>query len=204
MKTLVVVPMKAPCASKTRLHARLGAENRARIARHLFERTIKTLSGLRAEADFDLAVVTASDAIGRIAQSAGARWISDPDDGLNAALETASRVAREAEYTRLCVFPADLAAPRRDDLLRVITLDAPRDTVVICPATDSGTNALSMRPGAMGFCFGIGSARRHAEAARQAGLSALVLPIESLSRDIDTARDLAHATERDTTLAAMS
>ncbi|MEM6609435.1 MAG: 2-phospho-L-lactate guanylyltransferase [Pseudomonadota bacterium] len=204
MNTLVVVPMKSAVLSKTRLSGCLTDVTRRRVAQHLFRRTITTLARLQTHVAFDLAVVTASAAIARVAETAGATQIADPDRGLNAALASAARYADENRYDQICIFPADLTAPTDEELVRVITQQTSADAVLICPSVDGGTNALRLRPGAMDFCFGVGSARRHAHAARQAGLTPITLRLASLSCDIDTAADLAHAMRQDRALRAMA
>lgn len=193
--TLVVVPMKDPAASKTRLSGTLGADRRAELASALLRRTLNLLDGISDRGCFDLAVVTPSDKVARMAAALDVPVIREErEEGLNEALERAARYAVERGYQRLCAIPADLAAPDPEDLLRVIGGTPMEPGVVICPSWDLGTNALvTTPPDIIRFCFGPQSARRHVEAAEAEGLTAVLLPLESLKYDIDTSEDLALA-----------
>jgi 2-phospho-L-lactate guanylyltransferase (CobY/MobA/RfbA family) len=63
---------------------------------------------------------------------------------------------------------------------------------VIARATDAGTNGVAMHPaGAMRTTFGSkGSAALHAELARAAGLMPVLVDLEGMAHDLDTAADL--------------
>lgn len=187
-RTLITVPMKAPERSKTRLADRLSQPERTRLARHLFRNTLSTLSQI---AEVDLAIVTASQEAALLARSQGAQVIMDQDQGLNAALDTAAHWAEANGYDRLCILPADLAAPDPQDIAALLASDA---DVTLCPAADRGTNALLLSPPrAIPFCYGPASADRHRAAACSAGLRVSVRSLSSLTHDIDTEAGLDHA-----------
>lgn len=187
-RTLITVPMKAPSRSKTRLAGRLSQPERARLARHLLRRSLKLLCQIECA---DLSVVTASPDAALLARNAGARVIPDPDQGLNAALKAAADWAMAQGYERLCILPADLAAPEPDDIRTLLHSDA---QVTLCPATDRGTNALLLSPpDAIPFCYGPGSADHHLHEAQRRGLRARALPLRSLAHDIDTTEGLDRA-----------
>lgn len=192
--TLVVVPMKDPRLAKTRLRDTLDAAERTRFARHLFERTLRLLIDLRKEAPglFDIAVVTGHAGIAKRATALGLRAIAERSGAtLNDAVTDAAAAARTEGYKRLCILPADLAAPDPDDVRRLLTQKLEKG-VVLCPSRDLGTNALLVSPpDAVPFAYGPGSFRAHHAAAEQAGLAARVLPLESLRWDIDSSADLA-------------
>ncbi|SFR12405.1 2-phospho-L-lactate guanylyltransferase [Poseidonocella sedimentorum] len=191
--TLVIVPVKDPAQAKTRLSPVLAPPRRAEIARVLLGRSLSLLSELRAELGFGLAVVTPSAEIASKARKAGALALPDPGRGLNAALDAAARHAADEGYAQICVLPADLAAPRAEDIRRIIAFPRSPRSVLICPAKDGGTNALRLAPGAIAFHYGPRSAERHALAAQSAGLTPVILPLASLAEDVDTVRDLTRA-----------
>ena len=64
---------------------------------------------------------------------------------------------------------------------------------MVARAKDGGTNAVAMRPpGVLPTLFGESeSCRLHEEAARRAGLRAVVLDLPGLAFDVDTPEDLA-------------
>lgn len=195
---LLVVPMKDPSASKTRLSADLSETQRRNLARLLFRRTLEVLQRaqqLAQSAPFDLAVVTGSDEPAAIAAELGVGVI---DEGRERSLSSAARKAADwAEnkgYASLCIIPADLAAPDAADVVRLVASGTQQNRAVICPAMDQGTNALFVSPPtAMAFSYGLKSAISHYRSAEQAGLRPLLMPLDSLQFDIDTSASLEQA-----------
>jgi len=201
MTTLIIVPMKDPARSKTRLSTVLDARERVDLARCLFCRGLTVLQEAQTQTDFDLAVVTASTEVRALAGDAGVPVITEvPGETLSAAIEQAATWATEHGYQRLGVIPADLAAPNPGDVARLLAAAAP---VVVCPSLYGGTNALLVAPPrAIPFCYGPHSAWRHIEAAETLGLPALTLPLDSFRLDIDTSSCLARALRGEPSLAA--
>ena len=205
MKTLITVPMKDPKLSKTRLSGGLSDAARSRLARLLYRRTLDFLHPIAEKTgDYmmpdlmrtgaDLSVVTGSAVAGEMARSRGVAVIADPDPcTLSEAVATASCWACRRGYDRFCVIPADLIAPRSSDLMRF--LESP-GVVTICPSADQGKNALLVAPpDAIGFHYGPGSARAHFKAAQAVGLRPVLMPLDSLSFDLDSSDCLHHAME---------
>ncbi|MEO0485955.1 MAG: 2-phospho-L-lactate guanylyltransferase [Pseudomonadota bacterium] len=192
MRTLIVVPMKDPADAKTRLDGSLTARKRARLAQLMFRRTLRLLSPIAAKMGAELATVTQSDCIKAEAAEVGVTAIQDADEGsLNAAAHKAHDWARTAGFARMCLIPADLAVPDAGDIETVLATAA---DVVICPSGDNGTNALAL-PTDVPFAFQYGprSCALHCAAARALDLSVQVLPLTSLSFDIDRSEDLSRA-----------
>lgn len=195
--TLVVVPMKDPRRAKSRLGGILDGRERARLARQLFERTLRLLADLRA-ADaiptFDIAVVTGTAEIAERAAAHGARALAEgPEAGLSGAITVAAAAAKAAGYRRLCVLPADLATPDPGDIRKLLSLDLGSHGLALCPSRDFGTNALlAAPPDAIAFAYGPRSFHAHGAAGRAAGIIPIVLPLESLRWDIDSSADLAN------------
>lgn len=184
--------MKAPSGSKSRLSGLLGAAERGRLVRLLYRRTLRFLQPFADAAEVDLAVVTASADAAALAAAHGFAVIDEPlNAGLSGAAAHAADWAVARGYDRLCLIPADLAAPLESDLRALL---ACRAAMALCPSTDRGTNALLVSPpDAVRFCYGPDSARRHLETARAHGLQPAVMPLESLRFDIDTAACLTRA-----------
>ena len=158
----------------------------------MFRRTLRLLSPIAADMGAELATVTPSDCIRAEAADAGVATIQDSEDGtLNAAAHKALKWAHGAGFTRICLIPADLAVPDAGDIETVLAAKA---DVVICPSGDNGTNALALPTDvAFAFQYGPRSCARHSAAARALNLSVQVLPLTSLSFDIDTCDDLSRA-----------
>ena len=192
MRTLILVPMKEPQQSKTRLSDSLSTKARERLACLLYSRTLAFLWPVADKTSSDLAVVTSSKAASAIAKTEGVRVITEPTEGdLSQAVEFAANWAKLKGYQRLCIIPADLIAPDKNDLLRL--LDSKSD-VTICPSQDMGTNALLVNlANPNSFHYGAKSALRHKQVAEQLGLSLCMLPLDSLKFDLDTSDNLARA-----------
>lgn len=192
---LIVVPVKDPRAAKTRLDTSLSPMQRADLARQLMRRSLSFLKQLQSQNNFDLCVVTGSPEVAAFATRQGIFVLDEGSQhGLNDALTLSASRAEVLGYTTLCILPADLAAPDPEDLLQLLGHFGRPDTVIVCPSTDLGTNALVVSPPtAIAFRYGPRSAKRHLDAAQEAGLAAILLPLPSLKLDIDTRDDLTHA-----------
>ncbi|MDK8874572.1 2-phospho-L-lactate guanylyltransferase [Paracoccus sp. SSJ] len=191
---LVVVPMKDPSRAKTRLGEVLDPSRRARLAVTLFKLTLQRLGRAQGAVThgFDIATVTASPAIARLARDAGIAVIDERSaDGLNAAVTLAADWAALRGYASLGVLPGDLAAPTLGDLLRLLDRPAAPDLAVVCASADGGTNALILPlPARMRFRYGQGSFRAHLAEAGAAGLHTLAPALGSLRHDVDRREDL--------------
>ncbi|MEM9754399.1 MAG: 2-phospho-L-lactate guanylyltransferase [Pseudomonadota bacterium] len=194
--TLLVVPMKDPARAKTRLRGAMGPAETARFALRLFDRTLALLAGMRAHGrlpDTTLAVVTGHDGIASRATEAGLQTIQErPGADLPQAVADAAGFAVGTGHARLCVLPADLAAPDAADIAQLLAQDFGGPGVALVPSRDWGTNALlAAPPDAIAFAYGVRSFHAHCAAATAAGLTPRVLPLESLRWDIDRSEDLA-------------
>ncbi|MEL6551328.1 MAG: 2-phospho-L-lactate guanylyltransferase [Pseudomonadota bacterium] len=191
-KTLIAVPMKDPVEAKTRLAGSLGDAQRARLAEALFARTLAFLRPVVMAHGAELVVVTRSRRIRALADAAAVNVIEEGAVAtLSGAATAAGAWAAARGFDRICLIPADLAAPLESDVARLLYA---RAEVVICPSEDGGTNALAVSPpDALAFHYGPGSAEAHESEAAQRGLSRAVLPLRSLSFDIDTSEGLARA-----------
>ena len=192
---LTVVPMKDPATSKTRLRDALPQPARESLARLLFHRTMDALVQTQKLTGFDLRVVTSSADIRETAESIGVEVIAeDAQGGLSAAVATARDWAERHGYAQICVLPADLATPDPNDFARIIDTGRISGRPVICPAKDLGTNALVLPlPTPFDFAYGPQSAGAHLRAAETLGLNPILMPLDSLRHDIDTADCLARA-----------
>jgi 2-phospho-L-lactate guanylyltransferase len=192
MRTLITVPMKDPAASKTRLSDSLPDAARARLVRLFYERTLAFLGPVARSTGADIAVVTGSQAAADIARQQSVQVIAEPrNTDLSGAIAAAAQWAEDKHYRRFCVIPADLAAPTEHDLIRFLASPAP---VTICPSMDMGTNALLVEPPtAMSFHYGPRSASAHWRRAEERGLRPVLMPLKSLSFDVDTSACLQKA-----------
>lgn len=202
MKTVVVIPMKDPSESKTRLAATMQASDRERMSLALFQRAQVFFSSQFPQ--FERLVVTASPVIASLARGCGSRVLDEAGAcGLNSAARSGLDWARQGGYDRLLVVPADIPvwlAGEVDEMLH----EGASNAVVIALAHDGGTNALLIdlkRVGAFDFRYGADSARRHVAAARDQGAIVVARTWPFLSHDIDTVDDCLLLSQKLTSLA---
>ena len=191
-KTLIVVPMKNLSASKTRLAGTLSNSARNKLVRLLYEKTLKFLIPIAAVEKIEIAVVTKCKYAKTIAKELDVQIIEEPSNlGLSDAIFHSAITAKAMGFERLCVIPADLAAPLASDLIAMLNSEAP---VTICPSSDLGTNALVVSPpDAIPFRYGSRSSLSHLHEATEKGIKTRVMKLDSLTFDIDTNKCLARA-----------
>ncbi|SNZ20279.1 2-phospho-L-lactate guanylyltransferase [Cohaesibacter gelatinilyticus] len=192
---LFIVPMKDPKRAKSRLSNVLTDGTRQRLALTLYRQTLTFLTGLSKQAgcDFGILVVTNSQPITNLASDFGVGTLQQSDEGgLNAAVAAGCDWATAHDYRSVCILPADLADHDSKEYLRLLSCARTDRSIIICPSQDQGTNALMITPpNALPFCYGAQSFHRHLEEAEHVGLLAVILPLEGISHDIDSANDLA-------------
>lgn len=192
---LVVVPMKDPSDSKTRLSTALNPIQRRSLARLLFARTLEVLKHaqrMMGSPTFSIAVVTGSDEASKTAQVAGVQVIPEGNEkSLSGATNTAAHWAEAHGFKSICIFPADLAAPDAKDIVKFVKRGVETARAMVCPSTDMGTNAILVSPpAAISFRYGKGSARYHQKALESAGLAPVIMELDSLKFDVDTSECL--------------
>lgn len=182
---IALIPVKVLSSAKTRLSPLLDDDARRALTLAMYRDTLD--AALACPALDAVAAVTRDDELLSIAEEAGAQPMPEPG-GLNEALDSAARtLASRSGVERLLVLAADLPLARAADIAAVV--DASAD-VAIVPSNDGGTNAMALTPAAFAFRYGPDSARLHAEAAGEAGLSVERLDLPDLALDIDTPADL--------------
>lgn len=187
--TLAVVPLRGPGTGKTRLAPSgddgrgLGPSERAVLTSAMLS---DVLSAVR-DSPITTAVVAAADApASALAAALGVGVVRDPPGAdLNGALRAA--VGRVPADT-VVVLTADLPCVTAEDLAELVSRDA---QVVIGPTADGGTSALLRRPPTViPTAYGHGSAARHLDIARSAGVTSAVVDRPGFRTDVDTWEDL--------------
>ena len=189
--TLAIVPLRG--TGKTRLASTAGGagldpRERAILASAMLSDVVSALRG----APLDNIVVAASDApAAAVAGAIGVDVVRDPPDSdLNGAVRAAvAAIPCEA----LLVVTADLPCVTSDDLTEILDRDA---QVVVGPTGDGGTSALLRRPPTVvPTAYGPGSAARHLDLARDAGVPSAVVDRPGFRADVDTWEDLQALTD---------
>lgn len=185
----VLIPVKAPERSKTRLQPVLDMDECARLCLAMLEDVLEA-AGAATSVD-GVAVVTADSAAARAARDVGAEVLEDRSGDLCGALDSAARQLAGRGATAVVVIPADVPTISAGNIDALVTKH--QGGLTICPAIrDGGTNALMCSPpDAVPFCFGRDSARKHGERAEQEGVKFTRLALPAFFRDVDLPEDLA-------------
>lgn len=186
-----VIPVKRFAVAKRRLSPVLDGEERAALARLMFEDVLDVLLQSKAVLG-GVAVVTSDKNAATLARSRGATVVLDSDDnGINAAVHlTIEQIVGEDDG--IIVVPSDI--PQLTPLVIAAAVQAvasPRTMAIAAAADDGGTNLLGCRPArAIPLRFGRHSFERHCRAATRAGLTVQTLQLPELLFDIDRPEDL--------------
>lgn len=186
--TAAIIPYREP--AKSRLAAGDSAVGLAAPARTLLARAMlaDVVTAIRAAGVADVVVAAGDPAAARVAVRLGLPAVPDAsvDGGLNAAVDAA---AGSLGADAVLVVTADLPTLRALDVATVVGTEG---EVVVAPTNRAGTGGLLRRPAlVVPASYGPSSARRHADAARDAGLTVTVLDLPGFRDDVDTPGDLA-------------
>lgn len=191
MNTLaIIIPVKPPCEGKSRLAAVLPQAKRYDLNLRLLRHTFDQAAGLQDIADIH--VVSRSPDVIAEAAVRGFQTCAEPAGlGLNGAVALAAETAAAAGATETVILPVDLPWLSSDRLRAVVgEFRGGGDVLIITDRAGGGTNLLLWRPLATAtFCYGIGSAKGHADRAAGLGLRVAMRQDRHLSFDIDTPGD---------------
>jgi len=179
----VVVPIRSFEAGKSRLGARLDPAGRAALLQAMAENVVAAAGAM------PVAVVSDAREVRRWAAALGLTVLDDPGT-LDLAAAAGLGWAAAGGFDRVVIAHADLPLATS---LAPVAADGRRPVVTAVPChRDDGTPVLSLPTSATGFTFayGPGSFRRHAAAARAAGLAFRVRRDTRLGRDVDSPEDL--------------
>lgn len=185
--------MKDPAKSKSRLDYSVPMEIKKRLVVKLFKNTLDSLIAATkiTKANEEIVVLTNNCQISKLAYNKNINTISDNNaKSLSQSLQVAAEWAEENKFSNMCIIPADFADPSMEDLVKFLSYPVKNNTLVICPSYDLGTNAMFVSPPTLiNFMYGKKSFLRHIEAANNAGIDPIVLPLDSLRFDVDTIDD---------------
>jgi len=188
-KVHAIVPVNVLRLSKLRLRRVLSPAERAQFSVAMLT---DTLEALRKAKRFDsVTVVSADSAVGKIARSHGARWLSEGKRrGLNKAIRLAIREAKHKGASAVLIMPADIPLITPREIVDFLD-HAAGYSVALTPSKDgTGTNALLMHPpGVIRPHFGRNSFQRHLATADRQGVSRRVIRRRGISFDIDEPKD---------------
>ncbi len=190
MTVHAVIAVRGGRNAKSRLGARLSPDQRAALVEAMLADMLNALA--RSSEITRIHIATPTQALARLAASAGAEVILDRTEGLNDAFENARRVIAASEPEALIILlPGDLPLIEPSEFDRAIA--AARDgRVALAPAAaDGGTGAVILRANiALPFGFGPDSLKKHQAAAAALHLETLIIDAPSVTLDVDRPSDL--------------
>jgi len=157
------------------------------------------LGALAGAVPLSVYVVSADAEVIELARHHGARCLVEKANrGHTEAVTLAQREAHAAGAERFLTIPGDVPCVTSAELARALSaLGEQRGALFVPSLSGFGTNgALLTPPTIMPLKFGEPSFDNHLEAARQRGLSPVVLELPGLGLDIDAPEDLLQLLER--------
>ncbi|GIR95433.1 MAG: hypothetical protein CM15mP98_04030 [Paracoccaceae bacterium] len=145
-RTTILIPMRALNEGKSRLSSFLSPNSRARLVELLFSQLLKKLNTLKIEDTFifsKVVVITPCEKVKKYLRNLVllySRRLSS--NGLNSALKLRMSWSLENRYDSSLIIPGDLIDPNADDIKNFKDGKKIKESMIICPSTDFGTNAL--------------------------------------------------------------
>lgn len=186
--TVILIPVKKLEESKTSFSEVLPQKRREELTLAMLEDVLNVGSQVKGA---EAAVVTPDEEVINFVGSRGFKTISEPDVGLNRALEVAIGEIVDSGFEEILILPADVPLLKPHDIQKIFDLVSGDRSMVITPSKENGTNALLLRPpDVMDLHFGGESFPEHVEEARSRGIKFRIYRSENLERDIDKPEDL--------------
>lgn len=186
-----LVPVRRLGVGKSRLRPPLDPGASADLARAMLEDVLGALAETRGVAE--RAVVTDDPAVAEAAAAAGARVVRHPEEGLSPSVDAGAAALAASGAEGVLIVLGDVAGALAEDLEALVGAlgSLGGRGAVLAPARDGGSSALLRAPhDVLPSRFGPGSAERHREAARGAGVPFRELDLPSLRIDVDETEDL--------------
>jgi 2-phospho-L-lactate guanylyltransferase len=193
--TAALLPVKGFHLSKHRLAGLLSPQERAALARAMFDdawEVLRDAAELKQGLD-QLLVVSAEPYVLDRCRQDGVAFLEEAGPSTHSgSVHRATGWAISLGVTSLLSVPIDTPAMTATEILMLVGL-ARRHSVVVVPSADgTGTNALLRTPpNAIEPHFGPGSCRLHTDEAESKGLAWVVVRPPGLLADIDTPEDAA-------------
>lgn len=183
-----LLPVKRLDRAKGRLADIFDAEERASVARALFEDALDLCA---ATPWLTWWVVSDDPEVLGVAAARGLRTVEDQGSGLNDALALAVKVLLDEAANSVTIVPSDIPLAYEEDLRDIVDTGATSDVVVVPSEGDGGTNGLYLSPpDLLAPRFGPASLNAHYDAAASLKLRCSILALPRLALDIDTLADV--------------
>lgn len=195
MSTSILVPVKEHKNAKSRMSTMLAADERALLAKTMFEDVADTLASLSSP----VVIVTNSQEAAQQARKLGWRVLWETCQvSESASVDAASAQLRQEGITSVLRLPADLPLVTSADIEQIFAGAMPAPSAVLVPSGDRmGTNALLRTPPDLfSSRFGHNSFVLHMQEARRSKAQIRVTENSNIALDLDDTSDLRRFLER--------
>lgn len=188
MSTFAVVPVKTLQKSKTRLSNVLTFQERSLFTLAMLG---DVLSAFKDSNISKVVVVSADMVVEGFTKDFGVSFLKENQEGLNGALNQATKWCAQNGAELVLVVPADIPLVTGRDINQLVKL-AMDKSMVISPSHNGGTNGLLRKPpNIISPCFGLDSFKKHLNKASTKHVSTKVYVSSNFMLDIDCEDDLA-------------
>ena len=195
-KTSILIPMRSLNEGKTRLSNLLSPNKREKLIKLLLTQLLKKLKTLQDQYPLifsDILVITPCEEVEKISKDYQVLVLKEQNlNGLNSAVNKGVCWSSKNYCDSSLILPGDIIDPETEDIKKILEMGKKsRDSIVICPSADFGTNALFLSlPTRLNFKFGPNSFFEHQKEAKKISIRSIIAPADSLKDDLDTGKDL--------------
>ncbi len=187
MSTFAVVPVKSLLKSKTRLSNFFTLRERPLFTLAMLEDVLNALQSSKVN---KTVVVSSDTAVEGLVKNFGMTFLKETQGGLNRALNQATKWCVRNRAEQVLVLPADVPLITSKDVNKLLKM-ALKNSVVISPSRNGGTNALLQTPpGIVSLSFGHDSFKKHVDKALAKQVQVKIYVSSNVMLDIDSERDL--------------
>jgi 2-phospho-L-lactate guanylyltransferase len=155
------------------------------------------LNALKSSEVSNTVVVSSDLTVERFVKNFGMTFIRETEQGLNQAISQATSWCIQNTAELVLVLPADVPLVTSKDINQIVKLVL-KNSVVISPSRNGGTNALLQTPpGIIAPCFGFESFKKHVGEALAKGVQTKIYVSSNIMLDIDSEEDLEQLLEVD-------
>jgi len=159
MSTFFVAPVKALFKSKTRLSTLFTSQERRFLTLAMLQDVLGALKSSKVNKTI---VISSDPTVQRFAKDFGITFLKEAQEGLNQALDQATKWCIRNAAESVLVLPADAPLITPKDINQIIKLALNFNSIVISPSLNGGTNALLQTPpGIISSSFRSESFRKH-------------------------------------------
>jgi 2-phospho-L-lactate guanylyltransferase len=189
MSIFAIIPVKTLLKSKIRLSTVLGQPERQVFTLAMLEDVLKAV---KCSEVHQTVLVSSDSVVKKIAHEFKVMFLQEKMQGLNKAVNQATRWCLQKNAESVLILPADIPLLKPEDVNKMVRLGSEETSVVVfSPSKNGGTNALLLKPpNIIQPRFGPNSFRKHLNEASALKVPSKIYLSKRVSLDIDTVDDL--------------